>query len=336
MEKQLYELKIDTELERFFPPLSENEIAILTNSLINDGCISPLIVWNGTIIDGYNRYRICHEKNIPFEYIEKVFENKESVKLWMLDEQIGRRNISDFSKCELAYSLEKKIREAVENKRREAISRYRKAETGLNLTQSHRTADIIADYVGVSSSKWKMAKFIIENADANLKRQIRKKEISIYAAYKKLKHDVPSENRHCEDICTSKEEEYSPAEDGGGESNWWDLIRCDDNNRDDTPEPDNELVGDFKPIVYLTEPLEVFSREPKREPKPFPFAMEHMRAAMKTMLIEVKTSLGWLNDEDLSKCSEILEILEDAYNQAKNLIREEAVRCKANGQKCAS
>lgn len=68
----------------------------------------------------YNRYRICHEKNIPFEYIDKVFENKASVKLWMLDEQIGRRNISDFSKCELKYSLEKKIREAV--KKQKALS----------------------------------------------------------------------------------------------------------------------------------------------------------------------------------------------------------------------
>jgi hypothetical protein len=44
-----------------------------------DGCRDPLVLWNGILIDGYNRYKICTENNIPFKTIDKEFASREEV-----------------------------------------------------------------------------------------------------------------------------------------------------------------------------------------------------------------------------------------------------------------
>ena len=59
MEKRMHKLNISDKLANLMPPLTKEEDALLTNSLLNEGCREPLVVWNGTIVDGHNRYRIC-------------------------------------------------------------------------------------------------------------------------------------------------------------------------------------------------------------------------------------------------------------------------------------
>ena len=74
MEKKVYELEVNETLATVMPPLQELELNLLTQSLIQEGCRDPLVVWNGMIVDGHNRYRICREHQIPFDYIETEFE----------------------------------------------------------------------------------------------------------------------------------------------------------------------------------------------------------------------------------------------------------------------
>tara|TARA_Y100001972_G_scaffold129031_1_gene193565 strand:- start:4370 stop:5224 length:855 start_codon:yes stop_codon:yes gene_type:complete len=93
------ELQISEELKQFITPLSNEEKAMLKLSLLNEGCRDPLIVWDKSdkekiLIDGHNRYRICSENEIPFNIKELQFKNKEEVKDWMIDNQLGRRNLN--------------------------------------------------------------------------------------------------------------------------------------------------------------------------------------------------------------------------------------------------
>ena len=91
MEKKVYELRIDPELRDLIPPLSDEERKMLENSILRDGCDTPLIVWNGTIVDGHNRYEICTKHGIPFDTAEMDFPDRDAVMLWMIDQQRGRR-----------------------------------------------------------------------------------------------------------------------------------------------------------------------------------------------------------------------------------------------------
>lgn len=52
------ELKIDAEFEAKCPPLTEEEFEQLEENIVDEGVVLlPIIVWDGTIIDGHNRWR---------------------------------------------------------------------------------------------------------------------------------------------------------------------------------------------------------------------------------------------------------------------------------------
>lgn len=50
------ELKIDERLRDVLIPLTDEKFAALEEDILRNGCIQPIIVWNGTIVDGHNRY----------------------------------------------------------------------------------------------------------------------------------------------------------------------------------------------------------------------------------------------------------------------------------------
>jgi uncharacterized protein YicC (UPF0701 family) len=60
MKKQLYTLNINPALQSVMPPLQDNELELLTQILLAEGCREPLVIWNGMVVDGHTRYRICH------------------------------------------------------------------------------------------------------------------------------------------------------------------------------------------------------------------------------------------------------------------------------------
>ena len=90
------DLKIDEEFAEKIPPLTREEYEQLEANIIADGCvINPLIVWNGVIVDGHNRYRILQDHpDIPFQIHEKEFSDRYEVIAWICKNQLGRRNLT--------------------------------------------------------------------------------------------------------------------------------------------------------------------------------------------------------------------------------------------------
>ena len=55
-------LKIDPEFQSQIPPLTDDEFKQLEENILKEGkLLSPLIVWNNTLVDGHNRYEIVQE-----------------------------------------------------------------------------------------------------------------------------------------------------------------------------------------------------------------------------------------------------------------------------------
>ncbi|MEI3008019.1 MAG: hypothetical protein V8T27_08130 [Ruminococcus bicirculans (ex Wegman et al. 2014)] len=105
-EQKVYELTVDPEFRDLIPPLNEEELKLLEASLVADGCESPLIVWNGVIVDGHNRYAICRKHEIPFSIQEKDFSSRDDAMLWMLRNQLGRRNLNSYQRINLVLKFE--------------------------------------------------------------------------------------------------------------------------------------------------------------------------------------------------------------------------------------
>ena len=95
VDKGYRELCIDAEFKTLIRPLRRDEYAQLEANLVLDGCRDPIIVWNDVIVDGHNRYEICNRLHIPYVVQEIAFESREDAIVWICNNQLGRRNITE-------------------------------------------------------------------------------------------------------------------------------------------------------------------------------------------------------------------------------------------------
>ena len=199
-EKKLWTLTVDDELRDLIPPLSVEERQMLEESLIANGCEMPILVWDGCIVDGHNRYVICHEHGIPFTKEEKQFQSRSEVKLWMLRNQLGRRNLNSFQRSEMALKLKDAVAELSEKRMRAGVKV--EADPGEIFPQGPekgRTLDKLCKLAGVSGRTLKKVETIIENADEDTKNELRKGKKKIQSAYEDVvKKMKPEETRICE------------------------------------------------------------------------------------------------------------------------------------------
>ena len=114
------DIKIDPEFESLIPPLIEEDKTQLEESLIKDGCRDALVVWNGTLVDGHNRYRICQEHGIPFKTTEMNFQDRNECMLWMIKNQFGRRNLTKADRILLAQKQKPLLEKAAKEAQKEA------------------------------------------------------------------------------------------------------------------------------------------------------------------------------------------------------------------------
>lgn len=90
------EPRIDPELQSLLPELSEEEQAALETSLLEEGVREALVVWDGEniLLDGHNRLAIAQKHGLPYRIEAYTFETRDDARRWMLDNQLGRRNLT--------------------------------------------------------------------------------------------------------------------------------------------------------------------------------------------------------------------------------------------------
>ena len=182
-EKKLYDLTVDPEFRDLIPPLNEEELKLLEESLVADGCESPLIVWNGVIVDGHNRYAICRKHEIPFAIQEKNFSSRDDAMLWMLRNQLGRRNLNNYQRSELALKFEPLFAHASEKR----MLAGKLVDPPQNSAEgSGETRKQIAKMAGVSHDTIKKVKRLHEHADEETKSRLRRGEMTVNKAYNEL------------------------------------------------------------------------------------------------------------------------------------------------------
>ena len=96
------EITIDQEFRNLIPPLGTGELAQLEANILRDGCREPLVVWSGLLVDGHNRLAICTKHSIKYTTKVIVLPDRNAAKVWMIDNQMGKRNIADIDRIALA------------------------------------------------------------------------------------------------------------------------------------------------------------------------------------------------------------------------------------------
>ncbi len=94
---------VNEELKAYIDPLTPDEHDALERSLLTEGCRDALVLWGNVLVDGHNRYGICIKHGIPFSTVQNTrFQSMEDVHLWMIEQHLGRRSVSDFQRGVLA------------------------------------------------------------------------------------------------------------------------------------------------------------------------------------------------------------------------------------------
>jgi len=178
-------LEIKKEFKELIPALTAEEFKQLEDNCLAEGIREKIITWNGVIIDGHNRYEIATRWNLDYETESKSFKDENDVKIWMLDNQFGKRNLTDAQRY-LNRNEKRKLLKAqgkqTQGKRTDLLSIIDK-----KLEPKHNTRKEIADELGWSTGKVAMADVVFKKATPEVIEKVNKSEVSINAAYKEIK-----------------------------------------------------------------------------------------------------------------------------------------------------
>ncbi|MCL2369685.1 MAG: hypothetical protein FWC80_00415 [Firmicutes bacterium] len=193
------ELEINKKFEEIIPPLNKEEYAELYNSLKTEGCRDSIVTWNGVIIDGHNRYGICKELDIPFNTLEKEFEDEDAALEWIMRNQFARRNLIDVERGRLALKLKDVIMAKAREKQISTLKQNTVPQNFAERTNSIDTRKEIAKLAGISHTTIEKIEKV-DNEAPEIIREAMGKTISIDKAARmnNILRKIPEDEREDE------------------------------------------------------------------------------------------------------------------------------------------
>lgn len=194
--------RVDEEFKNLIPPLSPDEYKQLEDNILADGIRDPLVIWNlpgsRILVDGHNRFEIAQRHGLEYETVDIQFESRDDAEAWIIQNQFGRRNLSNYDRSLLALKLKPIIAKQAHKRKMEHVQ---------NSSQA-KTRDKLATIAGVSHDTiHKVEKIEAEGSDS-LKRQVRSGEISINEAYHRIQPPTRSVQQMAVDQAKERHEEF--------------------------------------------------------------------------------------------------------------------------------
>jgi 16S rRNA G966 N2-methylase RsmD len=180
-------MKIKEEFKNLIPALSVEEFKQLEENCLAEGIRDAIITWDGYIIDGHNRYEIATKHQLKYESIEKSFNSEDDVKEWMICNQFGRRNLSNYQRSVLALELQS-VFSARAKERMLSGNPVPKSEQG-------RTIKKVADVANVGKDTIAKVKVIQATATPEVKAKLSTGEVSINQVYQEIKKEEKREQQ---------------------------------------------------------------------------------------------------------------------------------------------
>jgi DNA modification methylase len=174
------------------PALTTDEYNQLEQSILEEGVREKILTWNNYIIDGHNRFEIATKNNINYQTLNMNFDNENDVKIWMINNQFGRRNLSNYQKSVLALELEEVFKQKAKEKETERKTTLQKsAKSNIEKIDTRKE---IAKVANVSHDTIAKVKKIQEKATPEVKEKLSIGEISINQAFKDIKKEEKQAN----------------------------------------------------------------------------------------------------------------------------------------------
>lgn len=195
-------LLIEPQFEKYIRRHSEQEYKALFSSIEQEGKIrEPITVKTTdvegkfTVVDGHHRLRaaksLLDKGRLSFNSLPVNIENFESddeVFVWMLRNQLGRRNLSPFERAEIGFRITSFLEDLTQKKRLHQKVDNRLLSIWIKAPEDAKIdyAKIVSEITGVPRTTVIRAKKLYNNASDELKYEVRSGDISISKAYEKV------------------------------------------------------------------------------------------------------------------------------------------------------
>ncbi len=144
------------ELKAYIDPLTSDEYEALERSLLAEGCRDALVLWGDILVDGHNRYGICRKHDIPFNTVQNTrFQSMEDVHLWMIEQHLGRRSVSDYQRGVLALRKREIVARRLQAQREAELDAVRAAQAATAAAEA--AVDAAAPAAGEDLPPWEPA-----------------------------------------------------------------------------------------------------------------------------------------------------------------------------------
>jgi hypothetical protein len=141
------------------------------------------------ILDGHTRYTICQAHDIPFSIAEAPswVRTFEEAKVWMIRNQLARRNLEPYQRAELALKLEPLIAAKAKEHQQQAGGAVPQ-----KVAEAVDTRETLAQVASVSHETMRKAKVIAQEADEPIKQALRRGKRTIHGVYRELRPPRPA------------------------------------------------------------------------------------------------------------------------------------------------
>lgn len=193
------DIRIDPEFQALIPPMRPEERAQLEANIVADGVRDPLVVWDGVLIDGHNRYEIATRLGLPFAVVEREFATRDAAVLWIVFNQFGRRNLSVPARTELGMRIEPILAEQAKARQVAVLKRgdelpvvptsEQREERNIRDLNATKTATLAAEAAGLKRDTYHKAKTVLMTASAPIVEAYRAGELSTNQAYQQVRRE---------------------------------------------------------------------------------------------------------------------------------------------------
>jgi len=142
---------VDADFMALCPTLADEELRLLRESIVAEGCRNPIICWDSApypILDGHHRFNICQGEGLPFEVRLLKLPDKAAARRWILSNQLGRRNLTDAQRALLRGHLYNETK----GERGRPPDSGIKAQNEPFKSNTHKAAEHVASRDGVSQA----------------------------------------------------------------------------------------------------------------------------------------------------------------------------------------
>jgi N6-adenosine-specific RNA methylase IME4/DNA-binding XRE family transcriptional regulator len=208
-------IQIDQEFKELIPALTKEEYEQLEANILAEGVRDSLLVWNGVLIDGHNRYEIATKHGLSYDVQEKEFADRAEAERWIILNQFGRRNLSAYDRSVLALKLKpiieaeakknqgtrtdltsvRNLTKVADDTEKQDYQKSDKADIFVSPKKPIDTKKEIAKAAGVSHDTIAKVEKIQAKATPEVKAAVKSGEMSINQAYQAIRKEEKKSER---------------------------------------------------------------------------------------------------------------------------------------------